>query len=58
MLGRATFTTVMSSSNMKVPVQTATSAHHFRSMAFTLSNARPRILDPGAAGSGPAQARP
>ena len=33
MSGRATFTTVMSSSSMKVAVQTAMRVHHLRSSA-------------------------
>jgi hypothetical protein len=35
MSGRATLTTVMSSSSMKVPVQTAVSVHHFRAITTT-----------------------
>src|SRR4051794_38670180 len=38
--GSATFTTVMSSSSMKIATQTETSVHHFRSMSGTIS-ARP-----------------
>ena len=33
MSGRATLTTVMSNRSMKVPVHTATSVHHLRSIA-------------------------
>ena len=46
--GRATFTIVMSSSSMKVAVQTATSVHDFRSMeaTYTWSHAaNPRCLE-------------
>ena len=35
MSGSATFTTVMSSSNMKIAVQTAISVHHLRSSPST-----------------------
>src|SRR3954447_2188586 len=38
--GSATFTTVMSSSSMKIATQTETSVHHFRSMSGTIG-ARP-----------------
>ena len=34
--GRAVFTTVMSSSSMKVPTLTATSVHHFLAIRFLL----------------------
>src|SRR3982750_1396028 len=43
MSGRATLTTVTSSSSMKVAIETRTRVHHFRSIAGTLDNDRPRL---------------